>query len=91
MKNMTFEIKLLFLKSRFDPKEKSDLRVIRNDKQKDNLAKVFWDMGKVLFTIMVISPFAKSSAVSVKAILIGLLVGVFSLGLGYLLDGMEVQ
>ena len=65
--------------------------VARNDKQKDNLAKVFWDMGKVLFTIMVISPFAKSSAVSVKAILVGLLVGVFSLGLGYLLDGMEVQ
>jgi len=67
------------------------LRIIRNDKQKDNLAKVFWDMGKVLFAVMVISPFAKASAVSFRAILIGLLVGVFSLGLGYLLDGMEVQ
>ena len=57
-------------------------------------------MGKVLFTVMVIitvmviSPFAKTSAVSFRTILIGLLVGVFSLGLGYLgylLDGMEVQ
>ena len=48
-------------------------------------------MGKVLFAVMVISPFAKTSAVSFRAILIGLLVGVFSLGLGYLLDGMEVQ
>ena len=67
------------------------MRIIRNDKQKDNLAKVFWDMGKVLYTVMVISPFAKASAVSLRAILIGLLVGVFSLGLGYLLDGMEVQ
>ena len=67
------------------------MRIIRNDKQKDNLAKVFWDMGKVLFAVMVISPFAKASAVSFGAILIGLLVGVFSLGLGYLLDGMEVQ
>ena len=67
------------------------MRIIRNDKQKDNLAKVFWDMGKVLFTVMVISPFAKASVVSSMAILIGLLVGVFSLGLGYLLDGMEVQ
>lgn len=67
------------------------MRIIRNDKQKDNLAKVFWDMGKVLFTVMVISPFAKSPTVSFRAILIGLLVGVFSLGLGYLLDGMEVQ
>lgn len=68
-----------------------DLRIIRNDKQKENLAKVFWDMGKVLFTVMVISPFAKASVVSVGAIVVGLLVGVFSLGLGYLLDGMEVQ
>ena len=67
------------------------MRIIRNDKQKDNLAKVFWDMGKVLFAVMVIGPFAKASAVSRRAILIGLLVGVFSLGLGYLLDGMEVQ
>ena len=67
------------------------MRIIRNDKQKENLAKVFWDMGKVLFTVMVISPFAKTSTVSVGAILVGLLVGVFSLGLGYLLDGMEVQ
>jgi len=48
-------------------------------------------MGKVLFAVMVISPFAKASTVSFGAILIGLLVGVFSLGLGYLLDGMEVQ
>jgi hypothetical protein len=54
-------------------------------------AKVFWDMGKVLFAVMVISPFAKASEVSLRAILIGLLVGVFSLSLGYLLDGMEVQ
>ncbi len=67
------------------------MRIIRNDKQKDSLAKVFWDMGKVLFTVMVISPFAKSSAVSFSTILIGFLVGVFSLSLGYLLDGMEVQ
>ena len=67
------------------------MRIIRNDKQKDNLAKVFWDMGKVLFAVMVVGPFAKASEVSFSAILIGLLVGVFSLGLGYLLDGMEVQ
>lgn len=26
------------------------MRIIRNDKQKDNLAKVFWDMGKVPLT-----------------------------------------
>ncbi len=44
-----------------------------------------------LFAVMVISPFAKASAVSFRAILIGLLVGVFSLGLGYLLDEMGVQ
>ena len=67
------------------------MRIIRNDKQKDNLAKVFWDIGKVLFAVMVVGPFAKASEVSLSAILIGLLVGVFSLGLGYLLDGMEVQ
>jgi len=67
------------------------LRVIKTDKQKDNLAKVFWDMGKVLFTVMVISPFVKPDAISIMPIITGLAVGVLSLALGYLLDGMEIE
>ena len=42
------------------------MRIIRTEKQKDNLAKAFWDMGKVIFTVLVISPFANPAAVQPK-------------------------
>ena len=67
------------------------MRIIGTNKQKDNLAKVFWDMGKVIFTVLVISPLARPEAVSLGSIISGLLVGIFSWILGYLIDGMEVQ
>jgi len=67
------------------------MRIINTDKQKDNLAKVFWDMGKVIFTVLVISPLARPSAISIETIVSGLIVGVFSWILGYFVDGMEVQ
>lgn len=67
------------------------MRIINTDKQKDNLAKVFWDMGKVIFTVLVISPLARPSAISIETIVSGLIVGAFSWILGYFIDGMEVQ
>ncbi|MDZ7289092.1 MAG: hypothetical protein ONB42_04070 [candidate division KSB1 bacterium] len=48
-------------------------------------------MGKVIFTVLVISPFAKPEAVSLGSIISGLVGGILSWLLGYILDGMEVK
>ncbi len=67
------------------------MQIIRTDKQKDNLAKFFWDMAKVAFTLLVIGPFAKPESISLLGLVIGTSIGVV-LGLwGYILDGMEVR
>jgi hypothetical protein len=67
------------------------VKIIRTEKQKDNLAKFFWDMAKVAFTLLVVGPFAKPESISAFGFLIGSGIGV-DLGLwGYILDGMEVQ
>ena len=67
------------------------MNIIRTDKQKDNLAKFFWDMAKVAFTLLVVAPFAKPESVSALGLLVGSGIGVI-LGLwGYILDGMEVR
>jgi hypothetical protein len=36
------------------------MRIIRNDDQKENLAKLFWDIGKVVFTVVVIHSTGKT-------------------------------
>jgi ABC-type microcin C transport system permease subunit YejE len=67
------------------------MQIIRTEKQKDNLAKFFWDMAKVAFTLLVIGPFAKPESLTVIGTTIGVAIGA-ALGLfGYLLDGMEVR
>ena len=67
------------------------MNIIRTDKQKDNLAKVFWDMGKIIFGVHIISPLARPELLSVGSFVSGLIVGGFSWVLGYLIDGKEVQ
>ena len=67
------------------------MKIISTDKQKDNLAKVFWDMGKIIFGVLVISPLARPEVLSVGSVVVGLIVGGFSWVLGYLIDGKEVQ
>jgi hypothetical protein len=32
------------------------MRIIRTEKQKDNLAKFFWDMAKVTLTLVFVTP-----------------------------------
>jgi len=54
-----------------------DMKIFHTDKQKDNLAKVFWDMGKIVF--------------GVGSFVAGLIVGGCSWVLAYLLDGKELQ
>jgi hypothetical protein len=67
------------------------MKIISTDKQKDNLAKVFWDMGKIIFAVLVITPLARPEVLSVGSFVAGLIVGGFSWVLGYLIDGKEVQ
>ena len=56
------------------------MRIIRAEKQKDNLAKFFWDMAKVAFTLLVLGPFAKPESLNVFGLITGTTIGV-ALGL----------
>lgn len=67
------------------------MRIIRTDKQKDNLAKYGWDMSKVAVAALTIAPFTKSEAVDLKTVSVGLFAGVVLALLGYFLDGKEVK
>jgi len=66
------------------------MRIIRNEKQKDNLAKVFWDIGKVIIVILVISPLAKPE-IDVMDIYGGVLISFFLWLIGYLIDGIKIN
>ena len=67
------------------------MKVIRTDKQKENLAKYFWDMSKVAFAVLVAGPFAKPESFSSAGLLVGVVIGFLLALSGYLLDGMEVS
>jgi hypothetical protein len=40
------------------------MKIIRTEKQRENLAKYFWDMSKVAFAVLVAGPFAKPESFS---------------------------
>jgi hypothetical protein len=67
------------------------MRILRTDKQKDNLAKYGWDMSKVAVAALVIAPFTKPEAVDLRVVGAGLLSGLLLALGGYLLDGMEIK
>jgi len=61
------------------------MQIIQTEKQKDNLAKFFWDMAKVALTLLVIGPFAKPESISSFGLLGGTVISIL-LGLwGYIL------
>ena len=66
------------------------MRIIRNEKQKDNLAKFFWDMAKVAFTLLVIGPFAKPESLSSGGLLVGIAIEFILAFMGHFPDGREV-
>jgi hypothetical protein len=66
------------------------VKIIRTEKQRENLAKYFWDMSKVAFAVFVVGPFAKPESLSASGLLVGIAIGFLLALLGYLLDGMEV-
>jgi hypothetical protein len=67
------------------------MRVIQTEKQKDNLAKFFWDIAKVSLTLILVAPFAQTGGLTFRQGVAGLL-ATFLLGLaGWRLDGQEVK
>lgn len=67
------------------------MRLLRTEKQKDNLAKFFWDMAKVSFAVQVITPLAKPEALQVFSLAVGIVAGFVLALVGFLCDAMEVQ
>jgi hypothetical protein len=67
------------------------MKIIRTEKQRENLAKYFWDVSKVAFAVFVVGPFAKPESLSMAGLLVGITIGFVLAVLGYLLDGMEVS
>jgi hypothetical protein len=67
------------------------MRIVRTEKQKDNLAKYAWDMSKIMVTALAIAPFAQPEAVDIRVVGVGVLAGILLALIGYLLDGMEIK
>ena len=66
------------------------MHIIRNEKQKDNLAKYSYDLSKIIFAVVVISPFAKPESFDFLFVLGGFIVGFIFLIIGNILDIKEV-
>ncbi|MBI3797237.1 MAG: hypothetical protein HY268_09770 [Deltaproteobacteria bacterium] len=67
------------------------MRILRNEKQKDNLAKFFWDDAKIALAALVIGPVTKPEVVQLWVIGIDVLATLAFAILGYLFDGMEIK
>ncbi len=66
------------------------MKLLRSDKQKDNLAKFFWDLAKVAVTVMVVGPFAQPSGLKPGDAALGVFVGMVLCLCGYLVDGTKL-
>ena len=62
-----------------------------NLKQKNNLARFSYDIGKIVLAITVVTPLAKSEAFHFLSTTLGLLAGVCVVFFGYFLDSLEVK
>jgi hypothetical protein len=67
------------------------MQILRTEKQKDNLAKFFWDMAKVAFTFFVFAPFAQAQSYGFTQVTIGMIIGFTLVSIGYILDGRKVM
>jgi hypothetical protein len=66
------------------------VRLIRTEKQRENLARFFWDLAKAAFGIFFAGPLASEGAGSSR-FAVGLVVA-FTLGVvAYIIDGREVR
>lgn len=67
------------------------MRLIHTEKQKDNLAKFFWDMAKVALTLLFVTPLAQTGGPTLRQSIVGLVATCLSGMAGWLLDGQEVK
>ena len=59
------------------------------DRQRESVAKFFWDMSKVGFALLVLGPLAQPEGAPIQRAIFGLAIGL-TLGLcGYYIDGRE--
>lgn len=66
------------------------MQILRNEKQKDNLAKFFWDDAKIALAALVIGPVTRPEVAQLWVIGVGVLATLAFAVLGYLFAGMEV-
>lgn len=67
------------------------MRIIRTEKQKDGLARFFWDLSKLTSGLLVIAPFTDTRAMSAVGMLAATTVTTVLLVSAYTLDGREVR
>lgn len=67
------------------------MQIIRTEKQKDNLAKFFWDDAKIALAALIIGPLTRPETAGSWVIILGILATLAFALLGYLFDGMEVK
>ncbi len=65
------------------------MRLLKTEKQKDNLAKYLYDISKVVFTVAVIGPIAKPENVNKFALLFGLLASIIIFTLASIIDTIK--
>ena len=64
--------------------------IIKNEKQKDNLAKFSYDIAKIIIAIAIISPIVKLGTINLILFIVFLVVSLLFLIFGSLLDKKEV-
>jgi hypothetical protein len=67
------------------------VQILRNEKQKDNLAKFFWDDAKIALAALVIGPVTRPEVIQAWVVGLGILATLAFAVLGYLFEGMEVK
>ena len=67
------------------------MNIIKNNKQKDNLAKLFYDLSKIVFAILVIGQFAKPLKITFTPIISGLFVIIVFVLIGLKLDNLKYK
>lgn len=65
--------------------------LIRSEKQKDNLAKFFYDLAKINFAALVIAQIASPSGFKFWILVMGILATIIPLIVGLTLDGKELE
>ena len=67
------------------------MKLIKNNKQKDNLAKLFYDLSKIVFAILIVTPATKFNDVSFQVMAIGTSSMLLFFIAGFILDYKELE